>query len=164
MAKYVSDTKAAKSLSAHVILRPDGSVVGVVKIHHGQGRKFCNIHQRSDAWRACAVAFGMDLSTRVGEEAGHNRFGFQYATASGYGMDLTNQMLSGLMIDGHKLTDDCGESLPRPAGGLFPQGFTPPPGYSLCNWSREGNGWMDCYRSAGLRYLTDLGYEIITAI
>lgn len=161
MVKYVSETKAAKAISAHVILH-GARVVAVVKIHHGTGRKFCNIHQRSEAWRKSAAMYGIDVSTRVGEETGHDRFSFQYASASGYGMDLTNQMLAGLWIDGHKLSDNCGEWLQRPDAGHWPRDAVAPPGYRFANYGADGP--TDCYRTPGLDYLRDFGYEIVTAI
>ena len=70
-----------------------------------------------------------------------------------------------MVIDGHKLTDHCQESLPKPAGlDYFPYDFDVPAGYSLANYRKDVHGWNDCYRDAGLDYLKSLGYSVIQAI
>ena len=40
--KYVNETKAAKSISAYLLMR-NGEVVGKILVHHGEGRTFCNV-------------------------------------------------------------------------------------------------------------------------
>ncbi len=40
--KYVNETKAAKSISAYLLMR-DSDVVGKILVHHGESRAFCNI-------------------------------------------------------------------------------------------------------------------------
>ena len=40
--KYVNDTKAAKSISAYILMR-DSDVVGKILVHHGESRTFCNV-------------------------------------------------------------------------------------------------------------------------
>ncbi len=40
--KYVNDTKAAKSISAYILMR-GGDVVGKILVHHGDSRTFCNV-------------------------------------------------------------------------------------------------------------------------
>ena len=40
--KYVNDTKAAKSISAYILMR-DSEVVGKILVHHGESRTFCNV-------------------------------------------------------------------------------------------------------------------------
>ena len=40
--KYVNDTKAAKSISAYILMR-GGDVVGNIRVYHGEKRTFCNV-------------------------------------------------------------------------------------------------------------------------
>lgn len=40
--KYVTNTKAAKSISAYILMR-GSDVVGKILVHHGDSRTFCNV-------------------------------------------------------------------------------------------------------------------------
>ena len=71
MTKYVTDTKAGKSLSAYVILNKKGQHVATVRAHFSDGGTcLVNVHCDKD--------------------------GFQRATAGGYGYDKFTAALSGL--------------------------------------------------------------------
>lgn len=109
MTKYVSDTAAGKSLSAYVILNRKGEHVATVKAHHGNSRCTANVHCHRD--------------------------GFQHATASGYGYDKFTAALAGLTIDGHRMSDHCGESLKRPKRGYWLESDKIKRGYKLANYS-----------------------------
>lgn len=113
MSKFVSDTAAGKSLSAYVILNPKGQHVATVKAHFSNaGVCLVNVHCTRD--------------------------GFQYARASGYGYDKFTAALSGLTIDGHKMSDHCSkDGAPKPPRGrvTFPSGHKPRKGYALANYA-----------------------------
>jgi hypothetical protein len=115
------------------------------------------------------VAFCFDCNAPMPEDAAarENWTRWQMGTASGYGYDKLTAALSGMVIDGIRLSDhgDGAGVLPLPEGAkVFPEGFKPPPGYHLTNYSREHGGLTSCYRSAGLRYLQEIGYTVIQAI
>ncbi len=119
MTKYVSDTSAAKSLSAYIILNRKGEHVATVKAYFGNGGScLVNVHD--------------------------SKAGFQYARARGYGYDKFTAALSGLTIDGHKLNDHCGESINPPKGKpCFPANYKPRKGFQLANygqWERADSG------------------------
>ena len=42
MSKYVLETKAAKSISAYILMRKE-DVIGKILVHHGDSRTFCNV-------------------------------------------------------------------------------------------------------------------------
>lgn len=123
MTKYVSDTSAAKSVSAWIILNRKGQHVATVKAHYGNSRVLVNVH--------C------------------DKGGFQHATASGYGYDKFTAALSRLSIDGHKMTDHCEARLKPPRGlPCFPSDYKPRKGYSLANygtWDRATGKRLDSY-------------------
>ena len=150
--KQVRETKAGKSVAAWVVLRADGTHVATVQAHY------------SDAGAAQVDVWNFDATnpTRVRMDAA-KAYGPQQGRAGGYGYDKLVAALSGMEIDGHRLTDHCGESLPLPEGmDHFPEGYKAPAGYSLANWTSEG--YRDCYRLACLEYLQALGYRVIQAI
>lgn len=139
--RQVRETKAGKSISAYVILRPDNTECATVHAYYADsGGVTVDVFQ----WSA------------PGKE-------HQQGRAGGYGYDKFAAALSGLEIDGISMTDHCGERLPTPDGG-FPQDFDPPPGYHLANWNKDKDSYSDCYRSTGLRYLSEIGYRVIQAI
>lgn len=118
MVKYVSDTKAGKSVSAYVILNKKGEHVATVKAHFSDGGTcLVNVHD--------------------------DKAGFQSATARGYGYDKFTSALSGMTIDGHTMTNHCATSgAPKKPKGcnLYPRGVKAPKGYSFANYcaiSRE---------------------------
>ena len=115
-----------------------------------------------------------------------DRFYSQKGAAGGYGYDKLTAALSGMTIDGHKLTDHCGQDetsakLLKAYGRAMLTGDSdkaqkvvdkaPKQGYSFTNWSaasgyrpNEWEGYQSCYRESGLDYLRALGYSIITVI
>lgn len=113
MAKYVSETKAGKSISAYVILDKKGNHVATVKAHFSDGG-------------ACLVNVHDDKA------------GFQSASASGYGYDKLTSALSGLTIDGHEMSNHCSrDGAPKPPKGrkTFPHDAKPRKGYSFANYT-----------------------------
>jgi len=136
MTKYVSDTKAGKSISAWVIFKGKNRIATVKAHFSDSGVCLVNVHD--------------------------GKAGFQYARASGYGYDKFNSALSGMTIDGHVMTDHC-EGRYKP-GTVFPRGSKCPKGYSFANYSAEKGGYTSCYREAGLDYLKARGYTVAQAI
>lgn len=111
--KYVADTKAGKSISAYVILNKKGDQVAIVRAHFSDGG-------------TCTVNVFDNASD-----------GIQHATASGYGYDKFGHALSGLSIDGHKMSDHCSrDGAPKPPKGRvsFPADYNPRKGYKLANY------------------------------
>ena len=141
MRKQARETKAGKSISAWVILNPEGREVATVQAYY------------SDSGGVTVDVFQWSRSDKAHQQ-GH---------AGGYGYDKFAAALSGLEIDGIPMTDHCGGRLPTPAGG-FPQDFTAPAGYSLANFDRDTGTYRDCYRLTGMRYLEAIGYRCIQAI
>jgi len=166
--KYVRETKAGKSISAWVIHNSRGDYVATVQAHYADsGRVLVNVWQSESAYLRsfAAVSDGIDMKAEKTSRAAHDEYQFQYASAGGYGYDKTVAALSGLIIDGHPLTDHCGSRLPYPDGlDHFPASFVAPDGWSLANWRKEGGGWSDCYRLPGLDYLRAVGYRLTQAI
>lgn len=108
---------------------------------------------------------------------------FQYARASGHGYNKFTAALAGLMIDGHKMTDDCEVRLKYPKGrASFPKDFKVRKGYRLANYAvgsdvypdtgakkwhdmaDDESGYRDCYRLTGLEYLSAIGYAVTQVI
>lgn len=177
MSKFVRETAAGKSIAAWVIMKGSRKVA-TVQAHYGNTRVLVNIWQSDLAYLACARKAGIDVSTD--SHAAHDAFAFQHASAGGYGYDKLSAALSGLMIDGHYLSDHCSRNgAPKPPKGAqrFPRDFKAPAGYSLANWESytwengervelpdDKKGYRDCYREAGLKYLEMRGYRVIQAI
>jgi hypothetical protein len=158
MTKYVRDTAAGKSISAYVILR-DGIEVATVNVHYGNSRVLVNIFQSDQAAKACAAA--LNEKSHVAP----SKYVFQKGAAGGYGYDKYTAAISGCIIDGHKITNHCDERLALPRGRqAFGPRFKAPAGYHVANWSQRLNGWTDCYREPGLKYLEAIGYTVIQAI
>jgi hypothetical protein len=158
MPKYVSDTSAGKAISAWVILRGSREVA-TIRVFYGNSC-LVNVFQGTEAVARCAKAVKMTTEGR----AAYDRFGFQRASAGGYGYDKLTAALSDLMIDGHLLTDYCGASKKRPASGAWPYKTKAPRGYRFANYSEEAGGYTDCYRIQGLDYLKAIGYRVLQAI
>jgi hypothetical protein len=143
--KQVRETKAGKSISAWIVLNPAGEEVANIQAYY------------ADSGGVTVDVFNYRASKS--SEA----LPYQQGHAGGYGYDKFAAALSGLEIDGVKMSDHCGGSIPMPEGG-FPRDFTPPPGFHLANWMNETGGYSSCYRSHGLRYLEETGYRVIQAI
>jgi hypothetical protein len=197
--KRVSETKAGQSISAWVVLSPDGDYVAKVQAHFSASGN-------------CTVNVFDQKADKV-----------QTGNAGGAGYDKLTAALSGVTIDGHLLTSDCGVQSDKPDGlKYFPPEFVVPDGYSLANggyvdvttgkWVsrvvvRDPSGQFDhwvyleadnntmfathvseydyqqnpknyievdeknvayvyqnCYKTAGLNYLSRLGYKVYQAI
>jgi len=165
---YVHDTAAGRSISAYVILNKRGQHVATVRMFHGQSVLVNVWNHSADALARCAKTRKVNIES---DRTAHDLFYFQHGRAGGYGYDKATAALSGLIIDGHEMTNHCGVRLPLPKGAkLFPRDFKVPPGYTLTNWTGsrekpdEPQGYMDCYRKEGLEYLKALGYQVITAV
>lgn len=156
----VRDTKAGQSVAAWVILKGK-TPVAKVQAHYGPSRV------QVDVWNLRAEPSA--LSGR----------------ASGYGYDKFTAALSGLVIDGHVMTDHCSRlGAPKPPRGrkTYPADAKPKRGYSFANFTRgdavwpdtgerrfpdmdaSEAGYRDCYRLDGLRYLEALGYTVVQAV
>lgn len=131
--KSITETKAGKSLTVHVIYKGD-KYIGKVLAHY------------SDSGACTVEAYD-------GNKLIHQR------KACGFGYDKFTSALSGAIIEGHKITNHCEVRLPLPEAGYFPEGFQAPPGYHLSN--REERGWKSCYKISGLDYLKNFGYTVI---
>lgn len=114
------------------------------------------------------------------------RYTTQKGTAGGYGYDKKTAALSGLTIDGHKITDYCGQDVTSArllkaygramlAGGeVKAQAVVErarKKGYSFANWTGAGGyqpnawtGYQSCYKMSGLDYLRALGYNVIEVL
>lgn len=83
-------------------------------------------------------------------------------SARGGGYDRRTAALSGLSIDGQKLTDHCEVRKDLPEGQAFwASGDESPAGYRFANYDKDRNGFRDCYRMSGLDYLKDVGYQVV---
>jgi hypothetical protein len=101
---------------------------------------------------------------------------FSTGYAGGYGYDKLTAALSSLAIDGHALTDHCGQDvtgakLLKAHQKHYASGdqlrlenterACKSAGYSFANWE-QGRGWGSCYRLPGLDYLRAIGYSVLT--
>jgi hypothetical protein len=160
MTKYVRETKAGKSITAYVIMKGRREVAKVLAHYSDAGVCLVNVWQDSDGVSKCAKANGGLYSGKTNE-----LFQFQHATAGGGGYDKFSAALSGMWIDGHRMTDHCGTAKKPPNGcPVFPVGYKAPRGYQLANWDPGEAGWRSCYRLAGLDYLRDIGYTVVQVL
>ena len=197
----VRETQAGKSISAYVVLNRKGVQVASVQAHYSNGGTVTvDVWNMGDATtkrtaEAMGYTFGEDdkisaepkgkRQKALGQYA-YTVAGFQSGRAGGGGYDKFTAALSGLIIDGHHLSNHCGERAKRPAGRLWQQSDAAKlgkRGFFLANWSgprdagdanasrygREGvpddaSGYVDAYRAEGLKYLQALGYRVIQAI
>jgi len=186
MSKYVSDTKAGKSISAWVILKGKRQVATVRAHFSDSGSVLVNVFQDAQGAERSEAAAARDGVKLKPNEWGEKSLGFQHATAGGYGYDKLTAALSGLYIDGHVMTDHCSRkgAPKRPPNGLqrWPYESKPPRGYEFANYQQRfitfgfssekheredftGNdGYESCYRLPGLKYLEAKGYTVIQAI
>lgn len=173
--RYVSDTNAAKGASAYVIMKGSRHVATVTAAFGSGGGCLVNVRQSDAEATRSAKAYNRD-SENKGPSRYADDFYFQWAKTGGYGYDKFTAALSGMYIDGHRMTDHCGGRLPLPKGAkVFPRDFKAPKGYSVANFVSERNcearglpagteGYTDCYKQSGLDYLKGLGYTVIQAI
>lgn len=198
MTKAVCETSAGKSISALVVLNPKGEHVATIQFYFANsGGVTCTVLTHGDAAckrtaEAMGYGFGPDdkiVSTPKGKGHFIGKYAYKVASdmtghAGGYGYDKRTAALSGLVVDGHKMTDHCGGGLERPKGRLWndkDKARLAKKGYTLSNWSgpveegrepgygRKGvpnsaSGWASCYRLSGYEYLQAIGYRVIRAI
>lgn len=110
----------------------------------------------------------------------------QKGTAGGYGYDKKTAALSGLTVDGHEITDHCGQDatsarLLKAYGRAMLAGDevkaqavvdrARKAGYQFANWTGgcgyKPNAWagyQSCYKLSGLDYLRALGYNVIEVL
>lgn len=146
--KQVRETAAGKSISAWVILK-DGKQVAQVQAHFGKSRVQVDIWAAPD-WT------------------------IQQGSASGYGYDKLTAAMTGLYINGHKLTNHCETDETLKAllaeyhnGNTSAQTFRDALrelGASPANWSGANFRWEDAHYNSGLDRLKTLGYQVIQAI
>lgn len=158
----VRETKAGKSISAWVVLKGTRHVATVQAHFSDSGRCTVNVWNIGESAEKCAKANG-----KTGERD-YREYALMRGSAGGYGYDKFTAALSGLWIDGHAMTDHCGMAKKPPKGSkTWPQFAKPPKGWSFANYREYENGesgWSSCYRHAGLRYLEEIGYQVIRAI
>ena len=116
MAKDVRETAAAKAIRSIIILKGNRHVATVLG-HFGGSR--CTV-----------TVLHMDSTAK------------QSGSAAGYGYDKFVSALDGLVIDGHTLTNHCGEQIKPPkALGYFPTDYKARAGYRLSNMADyDGSG------------------------
>lgn len=195
MGKQVRDTNAGKSISAYVVFDKSGRHVANVHAHFansgGVSVDVWNIGDKVTKRTAQAMGYAFDdqdkITTHNGKATPHageyayKVAGLQQGRAGGHGYDKFTACLSGLYIDGHAMTNHCGERMKRPKGRLWQdsdKARLARKGYTLSNWigdSKAGvygcegvpegsSGWRDAYRLEGLNYLGALGYRVVKAI
>ena len=202
---FVRESKAAKAISAFVILSPTGEEVATVNVLHTASRSVVNVWQSDAAAERSAefananrrapvvkhpdeiAPFPFRCAVKIAPASRDytaDDFRFTFGKASGCGYDRKTAALSGLVIDGHPITDHCSrQGAPiGPDNGRFPTGYEPPKGFRLSNWFRVDHsrddrgrynesalpdgweGYADCYRDSGLGFLSAIGYRVIQAI
>lgn len=159
MTKHIKDTKAGQSIGAYIILRKNGEHVATVRSHYSDGG-ICTVN---------VLNFGTNNPS--------SQIGPQFAKAGGGGYDKFVAALTGLEIDGNRLSNHCGEQIKPKAGRLFKSTDKKPKGYHFANWTHQKwvndkpvnlpaseQGYSLCYRESGLKYLSAIGYQVIQAI
>ena len=140
--KYVTETSAGRAIAAFVILKGTKKIA-TVQVHYApSGGVLVNVFQDHESALKCAMRFH---KTRVKELKGktdrntvQTEFGAQEGRAGGGGYDKFTACLSGMWIDGHKLTNHCArDGAPKPPKGrsTWPRDAQPKRGYSFVNWA-----------------------------
>ncbi len=148
--KYVTDTKAGKSVSAYVILKKGKHIATVRASFSDGGTCLVNVHD--------------------------DKAGFQHGTAGGYGYDKFTAALRGLSIDGVEMNDHCGRN-GRSERMLKAYTAAPAPidqkawddkakkiGARFANWQQEAGRYSSLHLESGLDKLKALGYTVLQAI
>lgn len=197
MTKDVRDTSAAQSMRAYVVLNRKGEHVAKVLAHYsGGGVCMVSVYQHGAALLRTVAALGYGAPDEEPDGDGkvdvghgkrkypHDVAGVQTSRAGGGGYDKFTAALSGMVIDGHKMTDHCGARMPPPKGRLWQDSDRDRlrrKGYTLANWSgarapggpveygrkdvpADASGWVDAYRLEGLNYLSAIGYRVIQVL
>lgn len=170
--KRIYETAAGRQLTVCVIMR-GARHVATVRIHHGSTTVTAEISQDAEGCRRSEAAWAKMVKRQPrSSDTAQTRWGLQSKKVGGYGYDKSTAALGGMWVDGHQLTNHCdGGSLPCPKAGHWPQDAKPPRGYRFANLKAldpenpgAGMVYMDCYRIAGLEYLSALGYRVILAL
>jgi hypothetical protein len=172
MVQYVRETAAGRSISAWVILKGSREVATVQSHYSNGGRVLVNVWQESEAAQRSEKAAIRD-GVKLKPEEYREPMRFQAASAGGYGYDKFTAALSGLYIDGFRMSDHTsGRGAPKPPKGrkTYPVRYVPPKGYTVANFvpadrSPDGaDGYLSCFRMEGLRFLEARGYRVIQAL
>jgi hypothetical protein len=158
MSVYANESKAWTRATGYVILKGAREVARIYVAHPAGGagllRVTCFQHSQSAEKSAAVLA-------KIGRKGAAASARVQHGSAGGYGYDKKTAALSGLVIDGHQLSDHCGMRKKAPRAGFWPRDAKAPRGWRFANWDTEKGGYADCYRSEGLRYLQEIGYTVI---
>ena len=164
MVTYVRETKAAKRLTAYVIMK-GSRYVATVQVYFGDMTCTVNVFQTDKASYRSAATARLPMADDAAKRKAWDKTHFQRSTANGYGYDKETAALSSCIIDGHMLTNHCGWNRKLPKGmKAWPRTAKAPRGYQFANYSAELDGYTDCYRRSGLDYLREIGYNVIRAI
>lgn len=147
--KYVRETAAGRNVSAWVIMK-GARHVATIQARYGAA-VLVNVFNRGDSDVKSLKAYIRDNGAPkvrdidgalidMGTPEGLQRaaaYWNQYGTAGGYGYDKETAAMSGLYVDGLRLSDHCEESKKPPKGlPCFPADYKAPRGWSLANHSR----------------------------
>ena len=159
MTKYANESKAWARAAAYVIFKGARHVatIHIAYPADGAGRLYVTCRQTGKAAERSAA-----VRAKLGWKGKDAEAYAQHGSAGGWGYDKKTAALSGIVIDGHELTDHCGRNKKPPRGmAAWPRDAKPPRGWRFANWSAEKQGWADCYRTSGLDYLRALGYTVV---
>lgn len=161
MTKYVRETKAGKSISAWIITKGTRYVATVQSHYSDGGSVLVNVFQTDAAAQKSAKVLGKPWPPKNFDS---DFTGFLYGRAGGYGYDKFTAAISGLVIDGHRMSNHCGASKKPPAAGVWPRDAKAPKGWRFANYDKERDGYRNLYRIEGLHYLEAIGYTVHSAI
>ena len=158
MATYANESSAWKRATGYVIFKGSRYVGKIYIAYPADGASVlrATCYQTGEA----AERSGKVLAAK-GWTGDHAKGYSQHGSAAGYGYDKKTAALSGMVIDGHELSDHCGKRKKAPKGGAWPYDAKAPRGWRFANYSQEAGGWTSCYRMEGLRYLEALGYSVV---
>lgn len=143
--KQVRETAAGRSISAYVVINPKGDHVATVQAHFANsGGVLVNVWTHGDKAAARVVkGLGLELDESGRIAKGKHKGAWPYEAANqsghagGYGYDKFTAALSYLNIDGHMMSDHCGQRAKPPRGlSYFPADYKPAKGYSLANYGK----------------------------
>lgn len=147
MAKSFFDTKQAKETRAYIVLKKGKMVARVLAAYPGTS---CHVTvmQHGEAAERSAATYEKIHRTPVKVGRFESPMGTQTASAGGGGYDKFTAALSGMIIDGHAITNHCSRNgAPKPRKGMpcFPSDFKAPKGYSLSNWGAYSKSNPNAY-------------------